>query len=217
MALDFIEKHVAAKPLTAIAPVLELTTHFDYSRIDDAKTRDRVKIAAQRIHENNNAVRDKFLENGRILIGIKAEIAKAGETLWTDWLKEEFAWSTRTAQNYIAVAERFGDAYADVCYLPSPLIYALASGKAMDDARAMVIEAAQLGEPLPKADVQALIAQNRVPAQKKPERPDAAAKAARRAITLIGDRLGTDAAEIAKLILKAGPTFARELKAVAHG
>jgi tellurite resistance protein len=200
--------------ISKATPIIEAETFFDYSRIDDEALRASTKVAAQRIHENNRVVEKSFLANGRILLETKADLSKAGDRLWTDWLEEEFQWSTRTAQNYMAVAEKFGDAYHEVCYLPSPIIYALASGKAMDDARAKVIEAAQTDEPMQKDAVKELIQQFRQSPRKKAEKPDAGTKAARKAIELIGDRLGKDVAEIAKLILKAGPSFAKELRSM---
>jgi hypothetical protein len=84
----------------------------------------------------------------------------------------------------------------------------------MEEARALVIEAAKTDEPMPRDAVMSLIDQNRVSPQKKAGKPNAGAKAARRAIELIGDRLGKDVAEIAKLILKAGPSFAKELRSL---
>lgn len=210
MTLAFIENHKSGA--LQFSPAMEIETHFDYSRIEDATAKTKVRNAALAIHENNRTVEKSFLANGKILLEIKAELAKAGDTLWTDWLEEEFQWSTRTAQNYMAVYEKFGEAYHDVCYLPSPILYTLATGKAMGDARAKVIDAAKADAPLPKDAVMDLISQNRVPAQKKADAPNASAKAARQAIDLIGDRLGTDMAAIAKLILKAGPAFAKELR-----
>lgn len=60
---------------------------------------------ANRIRQLTANVTQGFIDIGFELIAAKKQI---GHGSWTDWLKSEFNWSIRTAQNFMALAERFG-------------------------------------------------------------------------------------------------------------
>lgn len=61
---------------------------------------------ANRIRQLTADVTQGFIDIGFELIAAKKEI---GHGNWTEWLKSEFNWSIRTAQNFMALAERFGN------------------------------------------------------------------------------------------------------------
>lgn len=61
---------------------------------------------ANRIRQLTADVTRGFIDIGFELIAAKKEI---GHGNWTEWLKSEFNWSIRTAQNFMALAERFGN------------------------------------------------------------------------------------------------------------
>lgn len=61
---------------------------------------------AERIRKLQADVQRGIIEIGQELIAAKKEIGHGG---WGDWLKKEFDWTDRTARNFMAVAERFGN------------------------------------------------------------------------------------------------------------
>ena len=60
---------------------------------------------ANRIRQLTANVTQGFIDIGFELIAAKKQL---GHGSWIDWLKSEFNWSIRTAQNFMALAERFG-------------------------------------------------------------------------------------------------------------
>ncbi len=64
-----------------------------------------IEERANRIRQLTANVTQGFIDIGFELIAAKKQI---GHGSWTDWLKSEFNWSIRTAQNFMALAERFG-------------------------------------------------------------------------------------------------------------
>lgn len=61
---------------------------------------------ANRIRQLQANIQHGIIEIGFELIAAKKDI---GHGNWTEWLKSEFNWSIRTAQNFMALAERFGN------------------------------------------------------------------------------------------------------------
>ena len=78
---------------------------------------------ADRIRKLAADVQRGIIEIGTELIAAKAEIGHGG---WSDWLKENFDWTDRTAQNFMRVAERFGKSENVFGFKPSTLIQMLA-------------------------------------------------------------------------------------------
>lgn len=73
---------------------------------------------ANKIRQLSFNVAHDIIEIGLELIAAKQEVGHGG---WSDWLKKEFAWSQRTANNFMRVAERFGK-LENVCqFKPSTL------------------------------------------------------------------------------------------------
>lgn len=78
---------------------------------------------ADRIRKLAADVTRGIIEIGNELIAAKAEI---GHGNFTEWLKENFDWTDRTAQNFMRVAERFGKNENVFGFKPSTLIQMLA-------------------------------------------------------------------------------------------
>jgi hypothetical protein len=97
-----------------------------------------------------NVARD-IVEIGRHLSEARDE-CKHGE--WLPWLEKEFAWSRRTADNFMNVYEMTKVAtVATLPDLPIGALYALAAPSTPEAARETVIEAASAGETLTRAEV----------------------------------------------------------------
>lgn len=77
------------------------------------------------------------------------------------WLKAEFGWSERSAQNFMSVAERFKSAkFADLPIQPSAA-YLLAAPAGPDEAREVAIEKAEAGEEITFATARKIVAEAR--------------------------------------------------------
>ena len=94
------------------------------------------------------------------------------------WLKAEFGWGERTAQNFMSVAERFKFAkIADLPIQPSAA-YMLAAPAVPDEARQVAIEKAEAGEEITFTTAKEIVAE-----AKKKRRP-------RRQKAVPADKLG---------------------------
>jgi hypothetical protein len=111
---------------------------------------------AQRIRDLVGVARTCIIEIGRELIAAKAEVAHGD---WLPWLKEEFGWSIRTADNYIAVARKFASvANLENLTIDATALYALSAPDVPQEARDEAVERAEDGEHISIADAEAMIA-----------------------------------------------------------
>lgn len=133
----------------------EILQGFKYDDLDPA-VRTKVRKTAQAIHANLRRMEKDFLDNGRKLLAVKDDL---GHGRFGPWLLAEFNWSIRTAQNHMAVAERLGDDYLHVAYLPSQTIYALAAKNTPEKIVAKVIDAAKADKHMTAEQVEAAIAE----------------------------------------------------------
>src|SRR5581483_7511198 len=139
---------------------------FGYSELPrDAA--DTARAAAERI-------RDKLRTTVEHIVHIGSDLTKAkavlGHGRFGRWLRAEFTWSERTADNFMAVAEQFGpisEIIADLTLQPTAL-YLLAAPSVPDEARQEAIERAQAGERITAAVAKEIIAQWRKPEQPTP-------------------------------------------------
>lgn len=71
------------------------------------------------------------VQRGIIQIGFELIAAKeqVGHGNWNEWLKKEFKWTDRTARNFMAIAERFGNRKSISDFTPTTLIKMLALPK----------------------------------------------------------------------------------------
>lgn len=88
-----------------------------------------------------------ILEIGKQLTEVQDILAKPGKGSFVSWLAEEFGWSQRTAYNFIAVYQRFGDFanFAKMKIDPSAL-YRLSAKSTPQEAYDKAIQLAKDGE-----------------------------------------------------------------------
>ena len=111
---------------------------------------------AQRIRDLVGTARTCIIEIGRELIAAKTQVVHGG---WLPWLKEEFGWSVRTADNYMSVAYKFATvANFDGLTIDATALYALSAPDVPQEARDAAIEQAEDGDRITKADAETLIA-----------------------------------------------------------
>ena len=100
---------------------------------------------AEKIRRLQANVQREIIEIGNELIAAKNEI---GHGNWTQWLKTEFQWTPRTAQNFMAIAERFGKNEIDFVFKPTTLIQMLALPVGSEDE--FIAQQAESGKPVNK-------------------------------------------------------------------
>ena len=98
---------------------------------------------ADKIRRLQADVQRGIIEIGFELIAAKAEV---GHGNWTQWLKTEFQWTPRTAQNFMAIAERFGKNENIFVFKPSTLQAMLALPVGSEDE--FIAQQAESGKPV---------------------------------------------------------------------
>jgi hypothetical protein len=113
--------------------------------LDDlpANTVITVREASERVRLRMRRTAEDIVEIGRDLILIK-ETLRHGSFL--PWIEQEFGMTARTAQNFMGVAEQFGDKYETVSHLPPKVLYALAAPSTPEEVRDNVVEMAKRGD-----------------------------------------------------------------------
>lgn len=135
---------------------------FDYSPLD-TKIAEQARSIADRIRERLKKTLEDLIEVGTDLLAVK-EALPHGQFL--PWLKAEFGWSERTAQNFMSVAENFKSAkFAELPIQPSAA-YLLAAPTVPDEARQVAIEKAEAGEAITFTTAKEIVAE-----AKKKKRP----------------------------------------------
>ncbi|MGH7222012.1 MAG: DUF3102 domain-containing protein, partial [Gemmataceae bacterium] len=76
---------------------------FDYSLVGDSA--DKVRSSAEKIRRTVQKTIEDIIEVGTELLTVKEVV---GHGHFGEWLRAEFGWTIRTAQNFMSVAERFG-------------------------------------------------------------------------------------------------------------
>jgi hypothetical protein len=93
---------------------------FNYELLE-TKVADKVRTAADRIREKVKKTVEDIVEVGNDLLAVKEALAH-GQFL--SWIRGEFGWSERMAQNFMSVAEKFKSAkIADLPIQPSAAYY----------------------------------------------------------------------------------------------
>jgi gas vesicle protein len=137
---------------------------FNYDQLE-TKLADKVRSAADRIRERIKRTVEDIVEVGHDLLAVK-ETLPHGQFL--PWLKAEFGWSERSAQNFMSVAEQFKSAkIADLPIQPSAA-YLLAAPSVPDEAREKAVEKAEAGEEITFATAKEIVAEARK--KKRPRR-----------------------------------------------
>jgi hypothetical protein len=136
---------------------------FNYDLLE-TKLADKVRGAADRIRERVKKTVEDIIEVGNDLLAVK-EALPHGQFL--PWLRAEFGWSERSAENFMSVADKFKSArIADLPIQPSAA-YFLAAPSVPDEARQKAVEKAEAGEEIAFAAVKEIVAE----ARKKKKRP----------------------------------------------
>ena len=104
-----------------------------------------LEVRAERIRRLQADVQRGIIEIGFELIAAKKQV---GHGSWSDWLQKEFAWTRRTAERLMAVAERFGKCDNVVAFQPSTLQAMLALPEGEE--QAFIETQAQAGTPVEK-------------------------------------------------------------------
>ena len=137
---------------------------FNYDLLE-TKLADKVRTAADRIRDRIKKTVEDIIEVGNDLLAVK-EALPHGQFL--PWLKAEFGWSERSAQNFMNVAEQFKSAkIADLPIQPSAA-YFLAAPSVPDEARQKAVEKAEAGEEITFAAAREIVADARK--KKRPRR-----------------------------------------------
>ncbi|MBX3438011.1 MAG: DUF3102 domain-containing protein [Planctomycetaceae bacterium] len=127
---------------------------FNYSAIEDAKTRKLAKEHARAIHVQLEQTGKAIVNIGLRLIEVHETIGRAN---FQAWLQAEFRWSQSVASNYMQCARKFGDLDCLAYLQPSALIV-LARGNVPPEAVDEAIEQAASREIVTHRRVQELIA-----------------------------------------------------------
>src|SRR5262249_45505819 len=147
---------------------------FNYDLLE-AKVAEKVRTSADRIRERVKKTVEDIIEVGNDLLAVK-EALEHGQ--FGPWLRAEFGWSERTAQNFMSVAERFKSAkIADWPIRPGAASF-LAAPAVPDEARQVAVEKAEAGEEITVATAREIVAE-----AKKKRRP-------RRQKAVPADKLG---------------------------
>jgi Protein of unknown function (DUF3102) len=153
----------AKQPRGELVPV-----GFSYQALD-TRVADKVRSIAVRVREKVKKTLEDIIEIGNDLLAVK-EALPHGQ--FVPWLKAEFGWGERMAQNFMGVAERFGaksEIIADLNIQPTAA-YLLAGPSVPDDARQKAVERAEAGEQITPAVAKEIVAAARKKDRQKRKR-----------------------------------------------
>ncbi len=154
---------------------------FNYDLLE-TKLADKVRSAADRIRERVKKTVEDIIEVGNDLLAVK-EALPHGQFL--PWLKAEFGWSERSAQNFMGVAEQFKSAkIADLPIQPSAA-YLLAAPSVPNEAREKAVEKAEAGEEITFATATEIVAEARKKKRPRRQKTMPAEKLAGRLVTVL--------------------------------
>lgn len=137
---------------------------FNYSLIGDAA--DKVRSSAEKIRLTVQKTIEDLIEVGQELLAVKEAV---GHGHFGAWLRAEFGWTVRTAQNLMSVAERFGANTKLISHLPidPTAAYLLAAPSAPDEARQTAVERAEAGEQITTKVAKKIVAEAKKKGKKK--------------------------------------------------
>jgi hypothetical protein len=127
------------------------TVSFDYASLDPDLAHD-VREAADRIRDR---LRTSIFDTGRDLIAIKTKMEHGA---FTAWLKAEFNFTARTAQNYMNAVGLLDRKNETVSLLPPAVVYALAAPSAPVAVVNEVLAAAETGNMMSPAAIREKLA-----------------------------------------------------------
>ena len=154
---------------------------FNYDLLE-SKVAEQVRTSAERIRERVKKTVEDIIEVGNDLLAVK-EALEHGQ--FGPWLRAEFGWSERTAQNFMSVAERFKSAkIADLPIQPSAA-YLLAAPSVPDEAREKAVEKAEAGEEITFATAREIVAEARKKKRPRRQKTMPAEKLAERLVAVL--------------------------------
>jgi hypothetical protein len=138
---------------------------FNYDLLE-SKVAEQARSSADRIRAKVKKTVEDIIEVGNDLLAVK-EALPHGQ--FGPWLKAEFGWTERTAQNFMAVAGAFGTKteIISVLTIQPTAAYLLAAPSAPDEARQTAIQRAEAGEQITTAVAKEILAEAR---HKRPSR-----------------------------------------------
>ncbi len=121
---------------------------IDDSDVATIDTQGEIVTLEQRADKIRKLIADVsrgMIEIGHELIAAKAEV---GHGNWATWLKENFEWTQQTANNFMRVAERFGNGKLkiDFQFKPTTLVQMLALPVGSEDE--FIAQQAEAGKPV---------------------------------------------------------------------
>jgi hypothetical protein len=150
---------------------------FNYDLLE-TKLADKVRTAADRIRERIKKTVQDIIAVGNDLLAVK-EVLPHGQFL--PWLKAEFGWSERSAQNFMSVAEKFKSAKIADLHIQPSAAYLLAAPSVPDEAR----EKAEAGEEVTLAAAKEIVAEVRRKKRPRRQKTIPAEKLAERLLTVL--------------------------------
>ena len=162
---------MAKQPKGELVPVV---AGFNYDQLE-SKVAEEVRSSADRIREKVKKTVEDIIDVGNDLLAVKEAL---GHGHFGPWLKAEFGWSERTAQNFMSVAEAFGAKSEKLAELPiqPSAAYLLAAPSVPDEARQTAIEKAEAGEEITFTSAKVIVAEARKKKRPRRQKPLPAAK-----------------------------------------
>lgn len=136
--------HPAPQTTSASPHAPNIRPAFDYTPLA-TEVAQRVQTAAQRIHLLVQRTLEDVLAVGQELLAVK-ETLPHGQ--FSVWLRAEFDWTQRTAERFMAVAQRFGSKIdtMSILRIDPTAAYLLAAPSVPPEASEIALERAQNGE-----------------------------------------------------------------------
>lgn len=145
---------------------------------------------AREVRSTTGRIRGRVKRTVEDLIAVGHDLGQVKEALphgqFGKWLKAEFGWGERTAQNFMSVAGQFGpkrELIADLRIAPTAA-YLLAAPSASDEARERAIARAESGETITAKVARDILAQARKKGSTRGKRAKAGVLAPRLLATL---------------------------------
>lgn len=124
---------------------------FDYETLD-AENRIVVQQRTLEIHDLVRKTAESVVQIGAKLTEVQQRLGGR----FTAWLDNEFSWSERTAYNYMAVWQKFGD-QKSIAKIANSALYLLSASGTPEPARKAAIEMAEAGEPVTHKTAKVLV------------------------------------------------------------
>lgn len=128
-------------------------THFDYGALSSDVAEEARAIAA-RVRSRQQNTMALIRETGRDLLSVKE---KLGHGHFLSWIEAEFAMTRQTANNYMNVADRFGEECKTILHLPPAAAYALASPSTPEPIVRQVFAKYEAGEKVEPVTIKAMV------------------------------------------------------------